>query len=266
MQYIVILLVLWLTFIFLNGCFNLLGVQNPLDYIDPKIGTTIKGKRWMSFPGVTTPFGMITLRLVNHYRTCWYKGVFDPHLGNIMGFSHIQAWTMAGLLTMPTMIKLKVKPGPMNDHEIGYGSHLSDDVVSPGYYVVTLDDYKIRAEFTTPTESGFHRDTFPATEQPHILFDLMFNAEKNFNLVCADLKKISNTEIIRYSRMVEKNTQALGRIIYSTLASNSTNLSNPSVSEEILRYLPTLIRYGLFLIPTLQCSLNSTNKNGKHSW
>jgi len=103
MQYTVTRLVLWLVIIFLTGFFNLLAAQNPVDYVDPKIGTAIKAKRWMLFPGATAPFGMVALSPDNLDRTGWYKGGFDPHLGNIMGFSHIHAWTMAGLLTMPTV-------------------------------------------------------------------------------------------------------------------------------------------------------------------
>jgi predicted alpha-1,2-mannosidase len=199
----VIRLVLWLAFIFLSGCFNLLGAQNPVDFVDPKIGTAIKAKRWMLFPGATTPFGMVALSPDNLDRTGWYKGGFDPHLDNIAGFSHIHAWTMAGLLTMPTVGELKVKPGPMEDPDSGYRSRFSNDVASPGYYAVTLDDYKVRAEFTATTRSGFHRYTFPETEQAHILFDLKFPSEYHFDVIFAEIKKVNDTEIIGYSRMAE---------------------------------------------------------------
>jgi putative alpha-1,2-mannosidase len=164
MQYTVTRLVLWLALFLLAGCFNLLGAQNPVDYFDPRISTEVESKRWILFLGATTPFGMIALSPNNLGCTGWYKGVFDPHLGNILGFSHIHAWTMAGLLTMPTMKELKVKSGPMNDLGSVNGSHFSNDVVSPRYYAVTLDDYKFRAEFTSTTRSVFHRYTFSATE------------------------------------------------------------------------------------------------------
>ena len=136
---------------------NLIHAKEPVDYADPKIGTAIKSKRWMLFPGATTPFGMVALSPDNLDRTGWYKGGFDPHLKNIAGFSHIHAWSMAGLLTMPTVGDLKVKPGPMDDPDSGYRSRFSNDVASPGYYAVTLDDYKVRAEFTATTRTGFHR-------------------------------------------------------------------------------------------------------------
>jgi len=196
-------LILWLVITFTTGLFNLLEAQNPVDYVDPKIGTAINAKRWMLFPGATTPFGMVALSPDNLDRTGWYKGGFDPHLGNIMGFSHIHAWNMAGLLTMPTVGDLKVNPGPMDDPDNGYRSRFSNDVASPGYYAVTLDDYNIRAEFTATTRSGFHRYTFPKTDQAHILFDLKFPSEYHFNLVSASIKKNSDTEIVGFSRMIE---------------------------------------------------------------
>ena len=43
---------------------------------------------------------------------------------------------------------------------------------SPGYYAVTLDDYRIRAELTATTRAGLQRYTFPAAEEAYILFDL----------------------------------------------------------------------------------------------
>jgi len=197
-------LVIGLVITFTTGFLKVLNAQNPVDYVNPKIGTAIKAKRWMLFPGATTPFGMVALSPDNLDRTSWYKGGFDPHLNNIMGFSHIHAWTMAGLLTMPTVGELKVKPGPMEDPDSGYRSRFSNDVASAGYYAVTLDDYKVRAEFTATTRTGFHRYTFPKTDQARILFDLKFPSEYHFDLVSADIKKISDTEIIGYSRMVEK--------------------------------------------------------------
>jgi len=189
--------------IFSIGFAEYSSAKNPVDYVDPKIGTAQAAKRWMLFPGATTPFGMVALSPDNLDRTGWYKGGFDPHLGNIAGFSHIHAWNMAGLLTMPTVGELKVKPGTMEDPDSGYRSRFSNDVASPGYYAVTLDDYKVRAEFTATTRAGFHRYSFPETEQAHILFDLKFPSEYQFNLVSASIKKTSNTEIVGFSRMIE---------------------------------------------------------------
>lgn len=42
-----------------------------MDYVDPKIGTAIESKRWMLFPGATTPFGMVAFSPDNLDRTGW---------------------------------------------------------------------------------------------------------------------------------------------------------------------------------------------------
>jgi predicted alpha-1,2-mannosidase len=177
--------------------------KEPVDYVDPKIGTAIEAKRWMLFPGATTPFGMVALSPDNLDREGWYKGGFDPHVKNIAGFSHIHAWAMAGLLTMPTTGELKIKPGPVNEPDKGYRSRFSNDEASPGYYAVTLDDYKVRAEFTATTRTGFHRYTFPETDQARILFDLKFPSEYSYNLLYAAVKKTSGTELVGYARKME---------------------------------------------------------------
>jgi putative alpha-1,2-mannosidase len=37
------------------------SVRQPVDVVDPFIGTTSPGLRWMMFPGVSLPFGMVKL-------------------------------------------------------------------------------------------------------------------------------------------------------------------------------------------------------------
>src|SRR5690606_34997041 len=54
-----------------------------------------------------------------------------------------------------------------------YGSSYThdDEIVKPGYHKVVLKDYGIKAELSTTTRVGFHRYTFPASQNSHILFD-----------------------------------------------------------------------------------------------
>ncbi|RXY83114.1 sugar hydrolase, partial [Salmonella sp. 3DZ2-4SM] len=42
----------------------------------------------------------------------------------------------------------------------------------PGYYAVTLDDYKVRAELTTSTRVGVHRYAFPKGTDARVLLDM----------------------------------------------------------------------------------------------
>src|SRR5262249_39576705 len=47
-----------------------------------------------------------------------------------------------------------------------------DEVAEPGYYAVTLDDYRVRAELTASARVGVHRYRFPAGAPAHVLIDL----------------------------------------------------------------------------------------------
>ncbi|MBM4387912.1 MAG: GH92 family glycosyl hydrolase, partial [Deltaproteobacteria bacterium] len=79
--------------------------------------------------------------------------------GSAYGYSHI--------LLMPVVGDLEVQ-------EKDYGSKFSheSETASPGYYSVTLDDYKIKAEMTATGRCGFHRYTFPESENSRILMDI----------------------------------------------------------------------------------------------
>lgn len=48
----------------------------------------------------------------------------------------------------------------------------SEEEASPGYYAVNLKDYGIKAELTATERVGFHRYTFPVTNEAHIVMDV----------------------------------------------------------------------------------------------
>ncbi|MEJ2704097.1 MAG: glycoside hydrolase family 92 protein, partial [Sedimentisphaerales bacterium] len=170
----------------------------PVDCVDPMLGTA--SSRWMLYPGPSMPFGMVKLSPDNQ-KQGWKAG-YEYTIENIAGFSHIHSWTMAGLLTMPITGKPQIVPGPENEPDKGYRSRFSHDteVASPGYYAVTLEDYRIRAELTSTTRSGFQRYTFPKADEAYILFDLKFPTEYGFDVLDACIEKVSDTEIRGYSK------------------------------------------------------------------
>jgi predicted alpha-1,2-mannosidase len=172
--------------------------KQPVDWVDPMLGTA--SSRWMLYPGPSTPFSMVKLSPDNQKQS--WKAGYEYTIENIAGFSHLHSWTMAGLLTMPVTGKLKTTPGAENDPDGGYRSRFSHDteVASPGYYAVTLDDYDIRAELTSTTRAGFQRYTFPKADEAYILLDLKFPTEYGFEVHDARIDKISDTEIVGYSK------------------------------------------------------------------
>jgi len=180
-----------------------LAQKQPVDYVDPLIGTSTS--RWMLYPGPSMPFGMVKLSPDNR-KHAW-KGGYEYNIENIMGFSHIHSWIMGGLLVMPAVGELKTMPGTEENPDEGYRSRFrhETEVASPGYYAVTLDDYDIRAELTSTTRTGFMRYTFPKSEQARILFDLKFPAEFEYDVQWAYIRKVSDRRIEGFSKQRTKD-------------------------------------------------------------
>jgi len=159
------------------------GVTENFQHVNPFIGTD---EAEHTFPGATFPFGMVQLSpdtggnkgfyLLSDWKWCAGYHYDDT---SILGFSHIHHSGMGvgdwgDFLFMPTVGKIRTKPGGEEKPEKGYRSRFSHDseTAEPGYYAVTLDDYGIRAELTVSQRAGFHRYTFPASDSSHILIDL----------------------------------------------------------------------------------------------
>ena len=168
------------------------------DYVDPILGTTTS--RWMLYPGPSMPFGMVKLSPDNQNQG-WMAG-YEYNIENVSGFSHLHSWTMGGLLTMPTTGKLVTVPGDQAKPDEGYRSRIrhETEVASPGYYAVTLDDTGIRAELTCTTRAGLQRYTFPEADDARVLVDLHIPTEYGFTLHDARITKVSDTEIVGYSK------------------------------------------------------------------
>lgn len=62
----------------------------------------------------------------------------------------------------------------MENPDGGYRSRFDkkDEVAAPGYYSVLLKDYGVKAELTAMKRVGFHRYTYPKTEQANLIFDI----------------------------------------------------------------------------------------------
>jgi predicted alpha-1,2-mannosidase len=176
------------------------AIAEPVDAVDPFIGTTAPGLRWMLFPGASMPFGMVKLSPDNKAwsgRAGSGRAGYDYKIPTILGFSHIHSWTMGGLLMMPTTGPLKMLQGPESGSPESFRSRFRHETesASPGYYAVTLDDYGVRAELTATTRAGFQRYTFPKSAQARILIVLEVPGEYEMVVRNAVIRKVSNTEI-----------------------------------------------------------------------
>ena len=140
-------------------------VTNPLGYVNPMVGTDGHGH---TFPGPEVPFGMV--QLSPDTRTDTWDGSSGYHYSDkkILGFSHTHlsgtgVGCMGDILLMPEVGKVEAASS---------FSHKSE-TAQPGYYKVFLDDPKVKVELTTTARAGFHRYTFPESENAHILVDLI---------------------------------------------------------------------------------------------
>ncbi|GAC25380.1 hypothetical protein GMES_3091 [Paraglaciecola mesophila KMM 241] len=134
---------------------------DPLEYVDPFIGTDGKGK---TYPGATVPYGMVQLSPDNG-RTGWdwISGYFYPD-NIIAGFSHTHlSGTGAGDLYDISFMPLtrpfhreKTEGGPEDGTIVSRFSHQNEQA-SPGYYQVFLDDYGVNVELTAGLRTGFQK-------------------------------------------------------------------------------------------------------------
>ncbi|HNV49529.1 MAG: GH92 family glycosyl hydrolase [Bacteroidales bacterium] len=167
-------------------------------YVDPFIGTDAHGH---VFPGATLPFGMV--QLSPDTRKDDWDGCSGYHYSDstIMGFSHTHlSGTGVGdygdIRFMPTVGKVILNPTKDENNESGYQSKFSHktETASPGYYQVLLNDYNINVELTTTQRAGFHKYTFPKTENANIIIDL-FEGVTSDQILDLWIRFVSDTEI-----------------------------------------------------------------------
>jgi len=159
-----------------------------LQYVHPIIGTQRMGH---TYPGATSPFGMVQLSPDTDTIPYEQNGKYNPDVykycagyqyddKTIVGFSHTHFSgtghsDLGDFLIMPTTGELRMNPGIASQPRSGFRSAFSHatEVAEADYYKVKLEDYNILAELTTTTRVGFHQYTFPATDQAHIILDMV---------------------------------------------------------------------------------------------
>ncbi|MGE8226463.1 MAG: GH92 family glycosyl hydrolase [Stenotrophomonas sp.] len=148
--------------------------------VNPFIGTGGEGH---TYPGATIPYGMVQLspdtRIQSRKNGYGWAAGYRYDDSTIVGFSHTHFSgtghsDLGDLLLMPTTGELKLERGNPDQPLSGYTSRFShaSETAQPGYYAVTLDDYKVRAELTASARVGMHRYSFPAGKPAHVVLDL----------------------------------------------------------------------------------------------
>lgn len=178
----------------------------PAQYVNPFIGASTSvgaaevyhglGK---TFPGATTPYGMVQVSPNTITGGDNGSGYSDEHK-TIEGFALTQmsgvGWfgDLGNFLVMPTTGALQTIAGKEDGSIAGYRSKYNKktEVAQAGYYAVDLTDYNIKVETTAAPHSGMLQFTFPENKTSRIQIDLA--------------RRVGGTSSKQYIEVVDKHT------------------------------------------------------------
>ena len=171
---------------------------NPSKYVDPQIGS-VHG-RWFFYTPAALPFGMAKLAPhTNAYGSggSWAPCGYDDRQTSIEGFGHFHEFQIGGLVAMPVTGILQTVPGKLENPDGGYRSRFdkTSEHAEPGYYSVFLKDYGILAELTATERVGFHRYTFPESNESRIIFDVGHRQGESSGVRQATIRLSGKTEL-----------------------------------------------------------------------
>ena len=195
-----------------KGDISDLSKKDFTQYVNPFIGTSKMGH---VFPGATAPFGMVQLSPQTNFElmfdedgrynsdTYKYCAGYQYQDTTIIGFAHTNFSgtghsDLGDLLVMPTIGELVLDPILTNDKSKGFYStftHESEEA-SPGYYKVNLDSYNIQAELTASDRVGYHKYTFPKTNEAHIILDMLYNVYHHDNKNVWSFLRVENDSLV----------------------------------------------------------------------
>ena len=145
------------------------GKPNPTSQdltrnVDPFIGVDWGGN---TFVGAAVPFGTVKVGPDMESFDGKPSGFGYVSGGRIVGFSQLHLSGASGKYgnIMVTPLTGDVEPGNNK-------SARTDEVNHPGYYAAKLTRYGVKAELTSTRRVGFHRYTFPASNDSHITVDI----------------------------------------------------------------------------------------------
>ena len=145
------------------------ALMDYTQYVNPFIGAADNGH---TFPGATTPFGMIQTSPVTGAVGWRYCSEYVNNDSIIWGFTqtHLNGtgcMDLGDVLVMPAT-------GERTRAWDGYRSHFSKDQESatPGYYSVELEEPNVKAELTASPRVALHRYTYHTADSASVLIDL----------------------------------------------------------------------------------------------
>jgi predicted alpha-1,2-mannosidase len=140
-------------------------VKQPVDYVDPFIGTDGTGH---TFPGPSRPFGMVQPGPDNADSGWAFTSGYQYQSPAISGFSQNRA-SGTGI---PELGDVLIQPSQSRRDDLASRYEKSTEEARAGYYAVTLSDNGVRVELTSSVRSAFHRYTFDRGGKVWVLVDL----------------------------------------------------------------------------------------------
>ena len=236
--------------------------QSLNQFVNPFIGT---GGHGHTFPGATTPFGMVQLSPDTRIDGSW-DGCSGYHYSDsvIYGFSHTHlngtgCSDFGDIMLMPTMGE------PSLDNKV-YASNFShaNEKASAGYYAVKLDKHNIDVRLTTSTRVGFHEYTFNQAGQANIILDLNHRDKLLEGVIrILDDKTI---EVLRRSEAWAKDQYVFARIefnkpmLVSKYTTDSVGESNEYSGTKVAMSFSKTVRKGEKIL--VKVSLSPTSFEG----
>ena len=169
-----------------------------ISYIDPKIGT---GDHGHVFVGANVPFGMVQVGPTSIPQEWDWCSGYHASDSTLIGFSHTHlSGTGIGDLfdvtIMPVVGDVTYSRGDGVNPDSGMWSFAdrSKEVARPGYYSVPVVRYGVLAEMSATSRVGYHRYTFPESEQAALVIDLQ-------NGGCWDSVTESHMEVVGDNRI-----------------------------------------------------------------
>ncbi|RYG73977.1 hypothetical protein EON80_02785, partial [bacterium] len=174
-------------------------IPSPAESVNTFLGSAEHGH---TFPGAAVPFGLVQLSPDTPQGGWDSASGYHYSQSTIRGFSHTHflGTGISGLgdiLVMPAVgdVDLNAPEGR------SYWSPFShaNETGNAGYYSVFLDKPRVKAELTATKRAGFHKYTFPQTDNGHIVLDLVSRVDGSpRDLRDAELKVENSTTISGY--------------------------------------------------------------------
>jgi predicted alpha-1,2-mannosidase len=151
-------------------------VKSLVQYVNPFVGVDYVGH---THPAAQLPFGMVQAGPDTGTDKWEHCSGYCNADRSIIGFSHTHLSgtgcpDMGDIMLMPVVGDVSFERGDENDTSTGYRSAFSHDSeeAHPGYYKVKLDDYGVTAEISATLRTGFHKYTYPQSDEAGLILDL----------------------------------------------------------------------------------------------